>query len=77
MNNKETTVTGPAPPTLNYRSIEHRPKAIVAIVALITDLVVSEPTFRCDYEPHFEEFVPRRARFDGADYPHLVAHLRR
>jgi hypothetical protein len=77
MNNKETAITGPAPPTLNYRSIEHRAKAIGAIVALITDLVVSEPTFRRDYEAHFEEIVGRRARFDGADYPQLVAQLRR
>lgn len=77
LNNKETAIAGAAPPTMNYRAIEHRAKAIGAIVALITDLVVSEPTFRRDYEGHFEEIVRHRASFDGADYPQLVAQLRK
>lgn len=76
MNNKETTIAGPAPATMNYRAIEHRAKAIGAIIDLVTDLVVSEPTFQRDYETHFGEITRQRALFDGADYPQLVAQLR-
>lgn len=61
---------------MNYRAIEHRSKAIGGIVALVTDLVVSEPTFQRDYQAHFEEIVRHRKRFDGTDYPQLTAQLR-
>ncbi len=61
---------------MNYRALEHRAKAIGAIVALVTDLVVSEPTFQRDYEARFGEITCQRALFDGANYPQLVAQLR-
>jgi hypothetical protein len=76
LNFKETAISGPAPPTLNYRAIEHRGKAIGAIADLVTDLVVSEPTFKRDFEGHFEEVARQRALFAGPDYQALVHQLR-
>ncbi len=75
LNSKETAISGPAPQPLNYREIEHRGKAIGAIVDLVTDLVVSVPTFQRDFDTHFAEIVRQRARFSGTDYPLLVAQL--
>ncbi len=76
LNFKETAISGPASPPLNYRAIEHRSKAIGAIVDIVTDLVVSVPTSERDFEAHFAEVVRQRALFTGPDYQQLVGQLR-
>lgn len=76
LNYKETAVSGPAPATLNYRAIEHRGKAIGAIGAMVGDLVISEPTFKRDFEIHFGEVIRQRSLFAGPDYQQLVDQLR-
>jgi hypothetical protein len=76
LNSKETGFNGRAPLTLNYRAIEHRSKAIGAIVGLVTDLVVSVPTFQRDFEAHFAEVMHERSLFAGSDYQALVHQLR-
>lgn len=76
LNFKETTIEGPAPPPLNYRAIERRSRVIVAIAALIHDLVTSEPTFQRDYDAHFDEIIALQDRLEGEDYDDLVTQLR-
>jgi hypothetical protein len=75
LNAKETTITGSAPPPLNYLAIRSRSKAIKAIAGLIYDLVVSEPTFQRDYDIHYGKIIEAQLGFEGADYAQFVAEL--
>jgi hypothetical protein len=75
INSRETKVSGSAPEPLNYRAISSRSKAIRAIAALINDLVISEPTFKRDYETRYSEITEAQKGFEGVDYDAYVAAL--
>jgi hypothetical protein len=66
--NAKGQFTGPAPAPLNYLQIARRAQIIKHIAAVITDLVVSEPTFQRDFSTLYQEIVSLKGKLAGSDY---------
>jgi hypothetical protein len=76
LNNKETRFNGVADEPLNYLAAARRSEVITYLAGLIHTLVVSEPTFRRDYDRLYEAITRTRAAIDGTDYVQFVKFLR-
>lgn len=75
LNNGETSFTGTADPPLNYLASRRRGIVISHLAEIIQALVVSEPTFRRDYERLYNAITTAQACIDGTDYPEFARSL--